>query len=177
MKIVEQLRAILALLGAIYCGETLAQTPPTAEARMIEKNIALPAVPTQLGNYVDAVKTGNLVFVSGSTSRGWKATGQVGKEVSTEEGYRAARHAGLITLAKLKASIESLDKVRRVVKVVGLVNASEGFADHPKVVNGFSDLLVEVFGEKVGPHARTSVGISSLPRNAPVEVELIVEVE
>jgi enamine deaminase RidA (YjgF/YER057c/UK114 family) len=101
----------------------------------------------------------------------------VGKEVTPEEGYQAARQAGINSLARARAAIGSLDRVKRVVKVVGMVNSVEGFGDQPKVVNGVSDLLVEVFGEAVGRHARSAVGMAGLPGNSPVEVELILEVD
>jgi enamine deaminase RidA (YjgF/YER057c/UK114 family) len=94
-----------------------------------------------------------------------------------EQGYQAARQAGLITLARARAVLGSLDRVKRVVKVFGMVNSADGFGDQPKVINGVSDLMVEVFGEAIGKHARSAVGMAGLPGNAPVEVEMIVEVE
>jgi enamine deaminase RidA (YjgF/YER057c/UK114 family) len=97
--------------------------------------------------------------------------------LTVEQGYQAARQAGLIMLAKVRAALGSLDRVQRVVKVVGMVNSADDFGDQPKVINGFSDLMVEVFGEAIGKHARSAVGVASLPANAPVEVDVILEIE
>lgn len=152
------------------------QPPP--EARLKEKNIALPAESPPIGNYVNTVQVGNLLFVSGTTSGPqWNPKGKVGKDLTVEQGYDAARQAGLITLARVRAALGSLDRVKRVVKVLGMVNSADGFGVQPKVVNGFSDLLVEVFGDAIGRHARSAVGMAGLPGNAPVEVEIILEVE
>jgi enamine deaminase RidA (YjgF/YER057c/UK114 family) len=107
----------------------------------------------------------------------WTLKGKVGKDLTVEQGYQAARQAGVIMLAKVKTALGSLDRVKRIVKVLGMVNSADGFADQPKVVNGFSDLMVEVFGEPIGKHARSAVGMAALPGNAPVEVEMILEVE
>jgi enamine deaminase RidA (YjgF/YER057c/UK114 family) len=103
-------------------------------------------------------------------------TGKVGQDISLEEGYAAARLVGINQLAVLKAELGSLDRVKRIVKVLGMVNCGPDFTEHPKVINGFSDLMVEVFGEK-GKHARSAVGMPSLPSNIAVEIELIVEIE
>ena len=97
--------------------------------------------------------------------------------MTVEQGYQAARHAGLIMLSKIRAVLGSLDRVKRIVKVLGMVNSADGFGDQPKVINGFSDLMVEVFGDAIGKHARSAVGMAALPGNAPVEVEMILEVE
>ncbi len=126
----------------------------SAEARLKEKNITLPKTTSPLANYVGAVRTGNLLFVSG-----------------------LAREVGLALLATVRANLGSLDKVRRVVKVLGMVNSADGFGDQPKVINGFSDLMVEVFGESIGKHARSAVGMGGLPVNIPVEIEMVLEVE
>jgi enamine deaminase RidA (YjgF/YER057c/UK114 family) len=158
-------------------GDVLAQSSTGAEARLKEKNITLPSAPAPIANYVGAVRVGNLLFVSGFTSREWEPKGKVGKELTVEQGYQAARHAGLNFLANVRATLGSLDRVKRVVKVLGMVNSAEGFGDQPRVINGFSDLMVEVFGESVGKHARSAVGMAGLPGNAPVEVEAILEVE
>jgi enamine deaminase RidA (YjgF/YER057c/UK114 family) len=148
----------------------------SAEARLKELNITLPAVPPPVANYVDAVRVGNLLFLSGNTSaRDWKYKGKVGKDLTVQEGYDTARQVGLIMLAKVRAAAGSLDRVKRVVKVLGMVNSAEGFGEQPKVVNGFSDLMVEVFGEN-GKHARSAVGMAGLPFNNAVEVEMVVEV-
>ena len=155
-----------------------AQTAGGAEARLKEKNIVLPTAGTPVANYVGAVRVGNLLFVSGHTpGREWQPNGKVGRDVTVEQGYQAARMAGLNLLATVRASLGSLDKVKRVVKTLGMVNSADGFGDQPKVVNGFSDLMVEVFGETIGKHARSAVGVAGLPFNAPVEVEIVIEVE
>jgi len=118
-----------------------------------------------------------LLFLAGNTPPAdWKYKGKVGKDLSVQEGYDTARQVGLIMLAKVRAALGSLDRVKRVVKVLGMVNSAEGFGDQPKVVNGFSDLMVEVFGEATGKHARSAVGMAGLPFNNAVEVEMIVEV-
>ncbi|MBX2874611.1 MAG: RidA family protein [Saprospiraceae bacterium] len=149
------------------------------EAKLKELGITLPAVPPPVANYVNAVRTGNLVFMAGkgpNRPEGGYVTGKVGKDLTVEEGYEAARLAAIIQLAALKAEIGDLNKVKRIVKVLGMVNAEPDFTDQPEVINGFSDLMVEVFGDK-GKHARAAVGMGSLPRNIAVEIEMIVEVE
>jgi len=152
----------------------------SAEARLKEKNITLPKPATPMANYVGAVQVGNLLFVSGhGPVRDGKATmrGKLGKDLSVEQGYQVARDVGLSLLATVRANLGSLDKVRRVVKVLGMVSSAEGFGDQPKVINGFSDLMVEVFGEGIGKHARSAVGMAELPVGIPVEIEMILEVE
>ena len=126
------------------------------------------------------MRVDNLLFVSGhGPVRDGKATmrGKLGKDLSVEEGYQVARDVGLSLLATVRANLGSLDKVRRVVKVLGMVSSAEGFGDQPKVINGFSDLMVEVFGEGIGKHARSAVGMAELPVGIPVEIEMILEVE
>ena len=154
----------------------------SAEARLKERNITLPAQPTPMANYVSAVRTGALLFLSGhGPVRGKEGkpsvTGKVGKELTLEQGYQAARDVGIALLSTTRAALGSLDKVKRVVKVLGMVNCAEDFGDQPKVMNGFSDLMVEIFGETVGRHARSAVGMGSLPNQIPVEIEMILEVE
>lgn len=148
-----------------------------AEARLKEKNIVLPATNPPVANYIGVVQVGNLVFVSGHTSNPqWTLKGKVGKDLTAEQGAQAAQQAGLNLLSTTRAALGSLDRVKRVVKVLGMVNSAEGFGDQPKVINGFSDLLVEIFGD-AGKHARSAVGMAGLPGNAPVEVEAILEIE
>jgi enamine deaminase RidA (YjgF/YER057c/UK114 family) len=138
----------------------LAQTSPSAEARLKELSITLPPVPSPVANYVDAVRVGNLLFLAGNTpAADWKYKGKVGKDLTVQEGYDTARQVGLIMLAKVRVALGSLDRVKRVVKVLGMVNSAESFGDQPKVINGFSDLMVEVFGEANGKHARSAVGM------------------
>jgi enamine deaminase RidA (YjgF/YER057c/UK114 family) len=168
--------AVLALV--LGSAPVLAQDVQGAEARLKQKNITLPPVAVPIANYVNAVRVGNLLFLAGNTSGPlWQPNGKVGKDLTVEQGYAAARQAGLIMLSKVRGALGSLDRVKRVVKVLGMVNSAEGFGDQPAVINGFSDLMVEVFGESVGKHARSAVGMAGLPGNAPVEVEMIVEVE
>ena len=135
-----------------------------------------PAAP--VANYVPAVRTGNLVYLSGNgptQSDGTMMTGKVGSDLDIDQGYEAARLVGIQLLAGLKEHLGDLNRVNQVVKVLGMVNSSPDFEDHPKVINGCSDLLVSVFGEN-GKHARSAVGMGSLPGQIPVEIELIVEV-
>jgi enamine deaminase RidA (YjgF/YER057c/UK114 family) len=167
---------ILAFAASSGCA--LAQAAASAEARLKELNIALPSVLPPVANYVDSVRVGNLLFLAGNTAApDWKYKGKVGKDLTVQEGYDTARQVGLIMLAKVRAAVGSLDRVKRVVKVFGMVNSADGFGDQPKVINGFSDLMVEVFGEAIGKHARSAVGMAGLPFNNAVEVEMIVEVE
>lgn len=142
--------------------------------------ITLPTPSTPIANYVNAVTTSdNLVFLAGKGPKredGTYITGKVGKDLSVKEGYAAARRSGILQLGALKAAIGDLNRVKRIVKVLGMVNSTADFTDHPEVINGFSDLMVEVFGER-GKHARAAVGMYSLPRNIAVEIEMIVEIE
>ncbi|HLH96897.1 MAG TPA: RidA family protein [Xanthobacteraceae bacterium] len=125
---------------AVSSGSALAQSAASAEARLKELNIALPAVPPPVANYVDSVRVGNLLFLAGNTAPpDWKYKGKVGKDLTVEQGYETARQVGLIMLAKVRAAAGSLDHVRRVVKVLGMVNSADGFGDQPKVMNGFSE--------------------------------------
>ena len=147
--------------------------------RLEHLSIALPTPPSPLGNYVGAVTVGNLVFMSGhGTARpdGSYVVGKVPTECSSTAAYQAARLVGLNMLATLKEHIGDLNLVKRVVKVVGMVNAEPSFDDHPSVINGFSDLMVDVFGD-AGRAARSAVGMNSLPLNIPVEIEMIVELK
>jgi enamine deaminase RidA (YjgF/YER057c/UK114 family) len=132
-----------------------------------------------IANYVKAVRTGNLIFIAGhgpSKVDGSITSGKVGKDLTLEQGYEAARQTGVSIISTLKNELGDLNKVKRIVKVLGMVNCTETFGDQPKVINGFSDLMVAVFGEK-GKHARSAVGMCALPMNMAVEVEMVVEVE
>lgn len=147
--------------------------------RLKELGIALPPVPQPVGNYVNAVRTGNLLYLAGKgphSPDGKLPQGKVGREFTVEEGYQHARSVGLALLATMEDELGSLDKVKQVIKVLGMVNAEPEFGDQPKVINGCSDLFVEVLGDK-GRHARSAVGMGSLPMGIPVEIEVIVEVE
>lgn len=148
------------------------------EERLKELNITLPEPPKPVANYVNGVRTGNLIFLAGKGPRradGTEITGKLGADVSIEEGYEGARLTAINQLAVLKDMLGDLSKVKRIVKVLGLVNSDPSFIDQPKVINGFSDLMVEVFGDR-GKHARAAIGVATLPRGQAVEIELIVEV-
>jgi enamine deaminase RidA (YjgF/YER057c/UK114 family) len=160
--------------------KTRAAARTGAESRLKEKNITLPPPNKPLANYVTAVQVGKLLFLAGHGPRQDTPTrvrGKLGKDLTIEQGYAAAREVGLCLLGTIRAHLGSLDKVKRIVKVLGMVNTADGFGDQPKVINGFSDLMVEVFGEKIGKHARSAVGMAGLPHDIPVEIEMIVEVK
>jgi len=149
------------------------------EERINELGITLQKTAKPVANYLNSVQTGNLVFLSGKGPRdknGKLITGKVGKEISVEQGYNAARMVAIAQLSALKEQIGDLNKVEQIVKVLGMVNADSTFENHPEVINGFSDLMVEVFGER-GKHARAAVGMGSLPRNIACEIEMIVQVK
>ncbi|MEK9613713.1 MAG: RidA family protein [Flavobacteriaceae bacterium] len=149
------------------------------EAQLEKLGIALQTPSAPVANYVNAVRTGNLLFLSGKGPKkadGTYIEGKVGADLSIEEGYEAARITAINQLAVLKAELGNLNKVKRIVKVLGMVNATADFRDQPKVINGFSDLMVAVFGDR-GKHARSAVGMGSLPSGIAVEIEVIVEVE
>jgi len=149
------------------------------EARLQELGIEIPDVPDAIANYVGAVRTGNLVFLSGRGPRKdgkFVHNGKLGKDVTVEEGYEAARLTALNLLASLKSEVGDLDRVRRIVKLTGMVSSDPSFTDQPQVINGASDLLVEVFGDK-GRHARAAFGVAVLPMNTSVEIEMVVEID
>ena len=147
------------------------------EARLLELGIQLPELPAAGGNFIPAKTVGHLVYLSGVISMhdGKIITGTVGADRTVEDGYGAARDCALMQLAVLKKHLGSLDAIRSVVAVNGYVNAVAGFRDSPKVVNGASDLLVEVLGD-AGRHVRAAIGVSALPGNALVEVQMTVEI-
>lgn len=148
------------------------------EQRLKELGIELAPASGPLANYVNAVRTGNLLYLAGK-GPGLPGqpmpSGKVGRDFTIEQGYEYARQTGLSLIAVMKAELGDLDKVTRIVKVLGMVNAMPEFGHQPEVINGCSDLFVEVFGER-GKHARSAVGLGSLPRGIPVEIEVIVEV-
>lgn len=148
------------------------------EAKLAELNITLPSPPQPVANYVNGVRAGNLIFLAGKGPKradGTELTGKLGQDVTIEEGYEGARLTAINQLAVLKTMLGDLRKVKRIVKVLGMVNSDPSFVEQPKVVNGFSDLMVEVFGDR-GRHARAAVGMATLPRGQAVEIELVVEV-
>ena len=145
------------------------------EQKLKALGLALLPVTPPIANYINAVRTGNLLFLAGKGPAGG-ASGIVGKDITVEQAYQHARSTALALVAVMKDELGSLDRVKRIVKVLGMVNAVPGFGDQPKVINGCSDLFVEVFGER-GKHARSAVGMGSLPNNIPVEIECIVEID
>lgn len=168
------MRTIITLILICFNIALMAQDP---EQKLKDQKIELfkPAAP--IANYVKAVRVGNLIFLAGhgpTKADGTNITGKV-EDLTVEQGYMAARQTAIAILSTLKAEIGDLNKVKRVVKVLGMVNCQSDFTEHPKVINGFSDLIVSVFGEK-GLHARSAVGMNSLPLNIAIEVEMIVEV-
>ena len=147
----------------------------SAERNLTEKQISLPKAPKPVANYVTSVKVGDLLYVSGhgpAPIEGVKTLGKVGKDLTADEGYQSARRTGLNILATAREALGTLDRVERVVKVLGMVNSVPDFQDHPKVINGCSDLFVEVFGD-AGRGARSAVGMGSLPGNIATEIEVI----
>ena len=149
------------------------------EKRLEELGITLPPPATPVANYVTTVQTGNLVFTSGhgpGSGQGAIYKSQLGKDATVEQGYQSARQVAINIISTLKHALGDLDRVKRVVKVVGFVNSAPTFTEQPAVVNGASDLFVQVFGDK-GKHARSAVGMAQLPGGIPVEVEAVVEIE
>jgi enamine deaminase RidA (YjgF/YER057c/UK114 family) len=148
------------------------------EAKLTALGLTLPSPPAPVANYVRAVVVGNLVFLSGhgpTRDGAFAFQGKVGAERTVEEGYQAAQLVMLNCLSSLKEAIGDLDRVERIVKLLGMVNCTEDFGQHPEVVNGASDLLVNLYGER-GRHARSAVGMQSLPRGITVEIEMIVQI-
>ncbi len=167
-------------VGCSNSGSPEAREDYDPEKRLEELGIVLPSPPEPVANYVNGVRSGNLIFLAGKGPKYPDGTEIVGKlgtpEISLEEGYKAARLTGINQIAVLKSMLGDLRKVKRIVKVLALVNSDPSFSRQPEVVNGFSDLMVEVFGER-GKHARASIGVAALPRMQLVEIEMIVEVE
>ena len=149
----------------------------SAETRLQELNLSLPKLPAPGGNYLSAKTIGNLLFLAGviSTNEQGVMTGTVGRDRTIEEGYQGARQCALTQLAVIRQALGSLDRVQQIVSVNGYVNTIPEFPDSPKVINGASDLLVEIFGE-AGKHVRAAIGVTALPRNAIVELQMVVEI-
>ena len=181
MKNIKTYSLILLMLSLIIISCESPEKPEPGydpEARLEAPGITLPSPPQPVANYVNGVRTGNLIFLAGKGPRyadGREITGKLGQDVSIEQGYEGARLTAINQLAVLKSMLGDLNKVKRIVKVLGMVNSDPDFVDQPKVINGFSDLMVEVFGDR-GKHARAAVGMASLPRGQAVEIELVVEV-
>ena len=152
------------------------------EKKLTEMGLSLPPAATPVANYVPAVRSGNLLFVSGHGPGVVKdgkleyIRGKLGRDLNVEQGYEAAKQVTLNILQSIKGVIGDLDKVRRIVKVLGFVNCTPDFPDQPRVINGCSDLLVALYGDR-GPHARSAVGMNQLPFGIAVEIEMVVEVE
>ena len=149
------------------------------EARIQELHLVLPAAPKPVAKYKTAVLAGNMLYVSGHgplKADGKMIQGRVGADMTPEQGKEAARVVGLAILSTVRNTLGSLDKVKRLVKTLGMVNCTPEFKDHPQVINGFSELMAEVFGDDAGVGARSAVGMGSLPSNIPVEIECIFEV-
>jgi enamine deaminase RidA (YjgF/YER057c/UK114 family) len=148
--------------------------------RIKELGITLPESPSPVANYIPVVKTGNLIYLSGvgpaDKPDGTSYTGKLGKDLSIDQGYDAARLTAVNLISRLNGFLDDLDQVKQIVKVLSMVNATPDFLDPPAVTNGCSDLLVEVFGDK-GRHARSAIGVATLPGGMPIEIELIAEIE
>ena len=169
---------LFSLSAAVVTGQNKELT--TIKGKVESLGLELPEYGAPMANYVKFVKTGNLLYTSGHGSCGEYTRvdkGRLGEDLSLEDGYEAAKRVGLCLLATLDKAVNGdLTKVKRIVKVLGMVNSSPNFYDQPKVMNGFSDLMVEVFGEN-GKHARSAVGVAALPSNIAVEIEMIVELK
>jgi enamine deaminase RidA (YjgF/YER057c/UK114 family) len=173
------MKSILVLLATVLLLAPCGGRAATPEEKLAELHLALPATAAPVANYVPVVRTGSLLFLAGHIPRdaaGKVMTGKVGRDATEAQAVTAARRATLALLATLKAELGDLGKVRRIVRVGGFVNSAENYTGQSTVVNGCSDLLVAIFGDR-GRHARTSVGVAALPLDALVEIELTVEVE
>ncbi|HDR7337986.1 RidA family protein [Bacillus anthracis] len=150
------------------------QRVQTPEDKLSELEITLPAIRPAVGNYVSCVRVGNLLFTAGQGVDEYQ--GKLGKDISIDEGYKAARQSMLNLLSVVRNELGDLNKVKRIVKILGFVNSTEDFINQPKVMNGASDVLVDIFGEK-GKHARSAVGMAQLPNNTTIEIEMVLEIE
>lgn len=170
------IRRISFIIATLWVSLAAAET---ADERLQELGISLPDVSPSIANYVSVVRSGNLLYLAGHIPRtegGELIVGKLGRDLDTADGYEAARRAAIALLATVKGELGELDSVKRIVKVTGMVNAEPDFTEHSQVINGCSDLLVEVFGDR-GRHARVAAGMSSLPLGVAVEVEMIVEID
>jgi len=152
----------------------------SADARITELGLILPTPGTPPPSRRSTVRTGNLLYTSGygpvARPDGTRLQGKVGRELTVDEGYQAGRECGLVLLAAIRDALGTLDRVVRVVKVLGMVNVAPGMNQTPRVVDGCSDLFLDVFGPEIGPHARSAVGVAELPLDFPVEIEVILEI-
>jgi enamine deaminase RidA (YjgF/YER057c/UK114 family) len=168
------MKTLFTIFSLAFWLSMFSQTP---EQNIEKAGMKLPAITTPCDNYVNVVRVGNVLYLSGKgplLENPDYVKGKLGRDLSVEDGYQAAKLAALNQLTVLKEELGDLSKIKRIVKVSGYVNASDDFYDAPKVINGFSDVMITVFGEK-GKHARTALGVSALPNNWAVEVEMIVE--
>ena len=176
----KKIYLFIILMSLYSCNtQTKSNNSNDPELKLEELGITLSTPSSPVANYVNTVLTGNLLYISGKgplQDNGEYIKGKVGEDLTIEEGYNAARVTAINLISTLKASLCDLRKVKRIIRVTGMVNSSSDFTEHPSVVNGCSDLLVEVFGEK-GKHTRAAVGMNSLPSNIAVEIDMIVEVE
>lgn len=167
------------ILLLLFCVANFSLSAQTADQKLNQLEIQLPELPDALGSYVDMVQVEKIIYLSGKgplKADGTYISGKVGQDLNTDQGYQAARLTAINQLAVLKKNLGSLDKIKRIVKVNGYVNAAPSFSEQSKVINGFSDLMTTIFAEN-GKHARTSVGVASLPQQMAVEVEMIVEIK
>ena len=171
----------IVLLICSCTADTVIERPESSydpEAKLTELGIELPTPPSPVANYVNGVQAGNLIFLAGKGPKypdGRELRGKLGADVSIEQGYEGARMTAINQMAVLKEMLGNLNRVKRIVKVLGMVNCTPDFVEQPSVINGFSDLMVEVFGDR-GRHARAAVGMTSLPRGQSVEIEVVVEI-
>jgi len=176
----KKIYLFIILMSLYSCNtQTKSNNSNNPELKLEELGITLSTPSSPVANYVNTVLTGNLLYISGKgplQDNGEYIKGKVGEDLTIEEGYYAARVTAINLISTLKASLGDLSKVKRIIRVTGMVNSSSDFTEHPSVVNGCSDLLVEVFGER-GKHTRAAVGMNSLPSNIAVEIDMIVEVE
>lgn len=174
---IKKLLLVLLILTPLFVSGQVSNTP---EDNLKKLGIILPPPNKPIANYITSVRTGNLLFLAGHGYCGNNPTqvdiGKLGKDLTVEEGYQAARNTGICMLATIKDAIGDLNKVKRIIRVFGMVNSTGDFKDQPKVINGFSDLMVQVFGEN-GKHVRAAVGMASLPGGISVEVEMILELK
>lgn len=178
-KITKLFLIIFATTTVSITASSDAKPPSKIEQKLAKMGVTLYELPTPTASYVRAVRSGNLVFLSGHGPMkpdGSNVTGKLGQDLSVEEGKQAARYTAIALLSALKEELGDLDQVQRIVKVHGMVNAAPDFTNHSQVMNGFSDFMVEVFGD-AGKHARAAVGMGSLPGNMAVEIEMVVEVK
>ena len=176
----KKIYLFIILMSLYSCNtQTKSNNSNDPELKLEELGITLSTPSSPVANYVNTVLTGNLLYISGKgplQDNGEYIKGKVGENLTIEEGYNAARVTAINLISTLKASLGDLSRVKRIIRVTGMVNSASDFTEHPSVVNGCSDLLVEVFGER-GKHTRAAVGMNSLPSNIAVEIDMIVEVE